>query len=180
MFVLSNQMREYELNKGKSVNALLYICKKLGGGWDKYSLLKILYFAEEKHLVTYGRPITGDQIIAMKYGPVPSWSFDCVKPRPENEKYFTIDSDTITANLEPDMDFLSKSELKCLDESINENSPLSFGELKKKSHNAAYEKTVHEQGLNAPIQFAEIAKSAGANDDLIAYISENISLKNWQ
>ncbi len=67
----AKNMIDFPFNREKSICSMLYICNMLGGEWDKYSLLKILYFAEQKHLVKYGRPITGDNIIAMDFGPVP-------------------------------------------------------------------------------------------------------------
>ncbi len=174
-------MADFQLNKAKCVTALLFICNRLGGEWDKYSLLKILYFAEEKHLLKYGRSITGDSIIAMKHGPVPSYCLDKVKSSPQNEKYFIIDEDDVVkAQQPPNLDYLSKSDINCLEESIAENSHLNFGELKKKSHNEAYNKTVEKKGLNSTISYIEIAKGLGASRELIHYIGERIDFKEWE
>lgn len=72
-------MNHYSCNKDKSIASLLFISEGLGGACELYPLLKILYFAEKKQLAKYGRSITGDAIIAMKYGPVPTCTYDLVK-----------------------------------------------------------------------------------------------------
>lgn len=172
-------MPEFELNKAKSVTALLYICQKLGGSWDKYSLLKILYFAEEKHLVKYGRPITGENIIAMKHGPVPSVSYDHVKRSPQSERYFAIEDDVVTAKQLPDLDYMSNSDIRCIDESIDENASLNFTGLKRKSHTEAYDRAVAERGLNTVIPFIEIARACKATPAILEYIEERIDFKEW-
>jgi len=48
-----------------TVNTLLYIIGKLGGTGDFHKVFKILYFADQKHLVRYGFAITDDRYIAM-------------------------------------------------------------------------------------------------------------------
>lgn len=173
-------MKEYKLDEQKSITSLLYICQSLGGAWDKYSLLKILYFAECKHLMKYGRPITGDSMIAMEYGPVPSFSYDNVKKTSSNAKYFEVDDTVIKALVKPNMDLLAESEVECLDESIKENCGLAFGALKKKSHDAAYDEARAQGGLNSTISYLSIAKAAGAGKDLLNYISEKVELNSWE
>ena len=61
----------FEFDKEKAINSMLYICQELGGSYDMYAVLKMLYFAEKKHISTYGRPITGDTIQALPHGTVP-------------------------------------------------------------------------------------------------------------
>jgi uncharacterized phage-associated protein len=42
-------------------------------------LLKLLYIADRESLKETGRPITGDQVVAMEHGPVLSGVFDLIK-----------------------------------------------------------------------------------------------------
>jgi len=63
----------------KTLNAILYIASKMGGAVDMHKLSKTLYFADSEHLSKYGRSITGDVYIKMKYGPVPSKTDDILK-----------------------------------------------------------------------------------------------------
>lgn len=85
----------------------------------------------------------------MKSGPVPSHSYDLVKNvrsgwaailSSHAHNAFDVRPDhRIVILREPDLNFLSRSERKCLDESLKENGNLTFGQLKAKSHDAAYD-----------------------------------------
>jgi uncharacterized phage-associated protein len=171
-------MLDFTLDKEKSTAALLYIIQKVGGSLDMYSLLKTLYFAESKHLVEYGRPITGDRIIAMNHGPVPSSSYDTVKPASIDQNNFFNEDNIVTAKQAPNMDCLSESDLECLDQSIAENSGLGFWKLKSKSHDAAYEWAIKNAGKNSTIPYVEIAKAFGADEAMIDYIKTNSENQN--
>jgi uncharacterized phage-associated protein len=160
-------MPEYTLNRTKAINSLLHICNSLGGAWDMYSLLKILYFAECKHLLSYGRPITGDAIMAMKHGPVPSFAYDTVKAASINKKYFEFEDYIITAKTNADLTTLAESEIECLNASIEDNKHLGFGDLKHKSHqNKAY----LDAKRDSLILYKDLACGEGANHDLLKYI----------
>lgn len=159
---------------------MLYICNALGGEWDKYSLLKILYFAEQNHLSKYGRPITGDNIIAMDFGPVPSISYDEIKYSKINPQFFEITQENIVkAKQIADKDLLSETDVECLDEAIEENKHLSFGDLKAKSHDAAYNWTLEHLGKNSTIPYLEIAKVKGASVEMLEYIKLTSETSNF-
>ena len=65
-------MRDFNLHKEKAVNSLLFVVSQLEKA-DTHKTYKILYFADQKHLLRYGRPISGDTYVKMKFGPVPSF-----------------------------------------------------------------------------------------------------------
>lgn len=171
-------MADFTFHKEKSTSALLYICDRLGGSWDMYSLLKILYFSECKHLVRYGRPITGDTIIAMDYGPVPLASYDSVKSGRLNAGVFEIEDTIVLAKEKPNLDCLSESDIECIDEAISENKNLSFGALKVKSHDESYEWAIKNNGKNSTIPYLEIAKAFGADKHMLDYIRLNSENQN--
>jgi len=168
------------LNKDKSIASLLYIIKTLGGKWDMYSVLKILYFAERSHLFEYGRTITGDAMIAMENGPVPSFSYDEVKIRTIDKNFFDTDEENIiVATKEPNIDTLSESEIECLDASIEDNKHLGFGDLKKKSHGSAYN-LARQRGINSSMSFIDLAKEGVEKEGMIDYIRENLQFNYWR
>ncbi len=162
-------MYKNSLNTDIAINALLYICNRISdedGRVDKYKLLKILYFAEKKHLSKYGRLITDDDFVAMEHGPVPSYCYDVTKTS-QNEGYFKIlNQSTLIPLKQVDLDELSESEIECLEEAIEENKDLSFKQLKAKSHDEAYNNT----GRNRCIDFDLIVKASGAGENLQDYI----------
>lgn len=60
----------------KTTQALNYFARMSGGDINKLKALKLVYFADRYHLRRYGRPITGDEYLAMPYGPVASGAKD--------------------------------------------------------------------------------------------------------
>lgn len=145
---------------------------------DFHKLFKILYFAERGHLSKYGRSITGDKYIAMKDGPVPSNIYDVLRVLGGDSIFntsidFTRDFAVknghyiylLNSNL--DMDIFSESEVECLSDSIEENKNLSFGILRDRSHDFAWQSA----NKNDDMSIFDIAKAGGANDDLLRYIS---------
>ena len=177
-------MNSIPFNEEKAIAAVLYVVKKLDGQVDMYKLAKILYFADQKHLITYGRTILGDEYVPMEYGPVPSAIYNAVKMINNDNTDYKLFSQQLHLSIKdgyrvilsstmPDMDELSCSDIECLDASIMENKALGFDELCKKSHKLAWS-TAAEKGLPR-IRIEDIAKEAGANDDFIKYIKDSIS-----
>ncbi|NQZ42707.1 MAG: SocA family protein [Flavobacteriaceae bacterium] len=162
------------------VNALLYILNKFEHNTTgKHKLFKILYFAEQKHLVKYGKTITGDSYIAMEYGPVPSWGFNIIKVAEGKENHDTFKEaasliDVIghnaVAKFTADLEWLSESEIECINESFEENKNLSFGELTDKSHDSAWDASIHY------MDFKKIAEAGGATQEMLDYISSKQEL----
>jgi hypothetical protein len=177
-------MNSIPFNEEKAIAAVLYILKNIGGQVDVHKLAKILYFADQKHLVTYGRTILGDEYVPMEYGPVPSSIYNAIKMINNANTDYKLFSQQLHLSVKdgyrvifssalPDMDELSLSDIECLDASIMENKALGFDALCKKSHKLAWS-TAAEKGLHR-IRIEDIAKEAGANDDFIEYIKDSIS-----
>ncbi len=145
------------INKDKLLHCLLYIASK-GSLTDIVHMAKILYFAEKAHLQQFGRFICGSTFARLQYGPVPSEAYDLLKALANrHQSYF------ITTNLDlfeaarnvigadisgrypryfavgkPSMELFSRSDLRCLDEAITTIGPLSFEELKERSHDEVW------------------------------------------
>jgi uncharacterized phage-associated protein len=167
---------QIDIEKAKAV--VLYIAGQLGET-DFHRVFKILYFAEKEHLVNYGRPIVGDTYYAMKNGPVPSFIYDALKYARGNGAYsdsfvsianaITIKSNfTFVAKENADLDELSKSDIACLDKSIQENKDIEYTALTEKSHDEAWKSADKDDAMNLEI----IAKAGGANDEMLKYIEE--------
>lgn len=166
------------------LNSLLYILNKFEGRkTDSHQLFKILYFAEQKHLSIYGKSITSDKYVAMKFGPVPSSGFDivnCTKGNGDSysnsinqaSNFLIVEGFNITALAEADLEWLSETEIFCLDESYNENKDLDFTQLTNKSHDSAWDKAIHYMDK------VKIAEAGGADENVIKYLSSKEELKN--
>jgi uncharacterized phage-associated protein len=184
-------MFQFITDKDKAINAALFVLQQVGGT-DYHKVFKILYFAEQFHLKSYGRPLTGDAYQAMQYGPVPSFLYDVFKAAekgasPFNEAMERSGAFSVTrqgknpivkALMEPDMDELSESDLEALQLSIDENGKLKFDELVKKSHDTAWDRA--EKNEDIEMSYLDIAEAAGSSKDMLSYISlqaENSSSK---
>jgi len=177
----------FDIDKMKAV--LLYVTKKAESvsKSDLLTVFKVLYFADQKHLAKYGRPIIDDHYIAMKHGPVPSIIYDWFKvirgdgfrvPAFENIYHcFELkDGKTIVSKTEPDLGEISKSELDCLNASFEENHHLDFTTLSDKSHDAAW----NNANTNDMMDILDIAKAGGATDEMIKFIETHLDRKHFQ
>lgn len=121
----------FNMNPQKAVEAVLWIIKN--GESNMYNIWKILFTAEKYHLNKYGRPITGDKYMAMEYGTVPSWLYDTAKLRKQGVGFYK-DANSLFAEREPLLDYLSKSDISALKYGLKEYSGLSFAEVRDKNH----------------------------------------------
>jgi uncharacterized phage-associated protein len=181
-------MTSFTFNQEKAIESIKVVLSNLNGECGFHKLFKILYFAEQKHLAKYGRPIFSDTYVAMKNGPVPSSVYDILKivkgesryAMPELidffGKFFSI-RDHHHVHIEDksiDLDLFSESEIECLVESINENRFLGFQTLSDKSHDFAWKNAEP----NEKILVLDMAKAGGANDELLKFIAINIENEN--
>ncbi|MEI6825251.1 MAG: Panacea domain-containing protein [Desulfuromonadales bacterium] len=173
----------FPFDENKAIAIMLFVTRKLYAEKikaDLHKVFKIIYFADQKHLVRYGRPVlTGDDYIAMNHGPVPSRVYDIIKTiRGESlncscrdySSFLKVNGHFLVPVAEPDLDELSESDVACLDESLRENKSLSFIELRDKSHDGAYNKA----GKDDKISLKEIAKVAGADHTMLKYLSAKL------
>ncbi len=162
-------MNSFKLNRDKAVNSLLYVVSRLDKA-DKHKTFKILYFADMKHIKEYGRPINGDTYIKMDYGPVPSFIKNIVEEEIKGLEEVVSVYNKIFIQLvqQPNLDFLSESDIECLDKSIDDNKELSFTALTDKSHDSAY------HNASWQIDYLDMAKVAGADINTLTYIREQM------
>lgn len=158
----------FDLDKSKAINSILFVINKLGSDKsDKHKVFKILYFADQKHLVRYGRPITGDAYVKMEYGPVPSYLRDVTEGNHKKGMIEIRGKFHLQSSYPYDLDDFSESELECLSEAIEENQNISFGDLTEKSHDKAW------QNASWHINYLSIAKAATDDIDMLRYIQIN-------
>jgi len=148
---------QFDFNIEKGIESVLYILELLENKVQPtiHSVSKVLYFADQEHLERYGRVIFGDSYYAMKHGPVPSQIYDLLKlvrgdlspifqpPREICEQvlhaFKIVDKHNIKKLRESNTDFLSDSDMECLNNSATKYGSLSFEELTNLSHDRAWE-----------------------------------------
>lgn len=174
-------MKNKSFKEDTSINAILYILQKLGGSCDMHKLSKIFYFADQKHLSDYARTITGDVYVAMQYGPVPSKINDIMKAV-RGDSYFQYPTDkfeftdryTIRSKQDADLDYLSGSDLECLDYAIDLCKNKSFSELTEFSHRLAWNKG--RDNKDNSISFADMLLEMNDEEEYIAYVVSKMEM----
>ncbi|MEK6752753.1 MAG: Panacea domain-containing protein [Chloroflexota bacterium] len=170
------------LDTQKALEAIVYVSQKTN---NLFNVVKTLYFADKFHLENYGRLITGDRYIAMEDGPVPSGAYDLIKFVRGDE--FTYNSKIIDAHPEKaikvvrdgketmvsplreyDPDYLSESDIECLDKSIELFAKMNTSKLWDIVHQEeAYKKTPP----NKTMPISEIILSLPNGKDVLEFLN---------
>ena len=176
-----------QFDKQKLTEVILYILNKTKG-LDYYHVFKIIYFANIAHLAKYGFPMVSDEFCALPDGPVPSILYNCIKgdvhcdkelkdmlektvAKGADDAYYMLE-----AKRDADLDYLSKADIEALDQSIEENRNLPYGELRAKSHGEEWSRAYNQQGRKV-MDIVGMAKDAMASEDMIEYIKENLAVE---
>lgn len=176
-------------DRKKLSELILFILDKTGGV-DFYHAFKILYFAEMKHLAKWGSGFVPDEFCALKYGPVPTQLYDAVKelnhPRmilseelSEVIQFAGEDApNVLLPKREANLKYLSKSEIEALEQSIEENESLTFGQLMRKSHDEAWEEANRRTNGTNVISPVSMARVLNADDAMLEYIEEQMQIES--
>ena len=169
---------------------VLYVLGQMPQGVDYIHLFKILYFAQQKHLVTYGMPLMEDTFCARKHGPVPTLTYKVLKAsesgqtfeQKEMQEYLSAvkvelrdGHQMVMAIQKADMDELSKSDVLVLDECINRLRNIDAFDLSDLSHDKAWlkaKRTADRTGEDAKIPMYDIADAGGATKEMLSVIRE--------
>ncbi len=167
--------------KDVAIQAILYVVQRIGKRTDIHKICKVLYFADQSHLSKYGRSITGDTYIAMQYGPVPSNVEDIFKAL-RGDSYFSgyvedlkaflgfANKYILIAKKEADLDYLSETDIECLDNAIEKCKDKSFSELTEMSHDLAWSNTLRDRAMS----IKDILREVGDDEDYVSYIDNKI------
>ncbi|MCC3156433.1 SocA family protein [Hymenobacter sp. 15J16-1T3B] len=174
------------LEPEKALNTLLFVIQQLGQpGYHK--VFKTLYFAEQRHLTTWGASLmAGDRFVKMVDGPVPSDMYNFIKftngnhdgrnyPPALVEKVknsiAAVGRHNVIALTLPDVDYLAQAEIDSLLWSVEKCATLGFGKLRDLSHDQAWESVK----FNETIEPVAIAAAGGATPEELDYLRESLS-----
>jgi hypothetical protein len=173
----------FRFDEEKAIATLLYISRTLIERRlkpDLHKIFKIMYFADIKHMVKYGRSVTSDYYVAMADGPVPSQIYDMAKAVRGDSMACSSDKYTpffeirgryiVSPKRPPNLENLSGSDIECLYQSFLENQGLTYNQLKKKSHDTAYDRA--DKNKNSEISPEDMALVGGGNGVAITYMQE--------
>ena len=159
----------FQFDRIKAIEAILYLANKLENP-GRYVICKLLYLADKCSLEKYGRFIFGDSYFAMKAGATPSNAYDLLKEAtqlPVNG--IKVRGNRVIPLRKPDLDYLSKSDIECLDKIIN----TPHERMIRDTHDDAWQKSWDNRGSkkSAKIPVENIVKLLANPNDLIDYLS---------
>lgn len=172
-------------DKDRALQSVLYIIEAMGGRCDMHKIFKTLYFADRMHISEYGRSITSDRYIAMQFGPVPSKTDDIFKAV-RGDSFFSDKADDLKTYFRfvnkyivegcvaPDVDYLSESDVECLDKAILLCKNLNFGQLTELSHGLAWQSTSRDREMSVK----DILREAGDTEEYVDYIASRLKMES--
>ncbi|WP_291299367.1 Panacea domain-containing protein [Elioraea sp.] len=132
----------------------------------QYYIGKVFFFADKEHLLDWGRPISGDEYVALEHGPVPSVIYDMLKadaglPDAVNEElaqWVTITSNgnkrEVTVGekqCRADYPALSEGEKAALLGALATYGKMPFDKIRDIAHEEPAFREAWESGLHNPI-----------------------------
>lgn len=175
----------------KTAEVLLFLAAKVPK-FDQYKACKMLFLSDKKHLVRFGRTITGDSYDALEHGPIPSLTRDRIKVFLDDatqgsdlRELFSLNKKFRYPRLEPlrqpNLDFLSRSDLEVLEETISEFGTKSFEELKALTHEMAAYKKVWKDSMSVksfPMALEDFfEQDEDAIEGVLEDMKENLQLR---
>lgn len=169
---------------------LLYILNRVPDNRRSiYFIVKAAFCAQESHLVRWAVPLYEDEIFALPFGPVPSTIYNILKGArgdahlndvrlKEVANCIICQEESFYATEEADLSWLSPSAINCLDEAILTISTKTFGDLYDTTHESEeYKRAWNSKGRKI-MSLVGIAKSAGADEGVLEYLSEHLEIKS--
>jgi len=160
----------FQFNQTKAIEVILYIISKAPVP-NLYGICKLLYLADKASLEKYGRFIFGESYVAMEEGSVPSNAYNLLK-NPTNA--LKREGNHFKASRTPELDYLSRTDIECLDKTLEEfGGRNSWTKRKTACHDAAWEIAWDKRGSSQsyPISIENIAELFEKSDELIDYLS---------
>ncbi len=133
----AHQIR-FPFESNKAIQAVLWLLHRNNGSMDKLQLVKLLFYADHKHLIEYGRPILGGEYFVLTHGPVCSELLDMLdgiqQSGVSNLPLKARGQYDIIATESPDRQLLSESDLNALDEIYREYGHIDKWKLRDMTH----------------------------------------------
>lgn len=164
----------FKFNESKATEVILYLTQKLSIP-NVYRICKLLYLSDKASLAKYGRFIFGESYVAMRGGGTPSNVYDLLKRlRSTPTDALKVDGNIVRALRNPDLDYLSKSDLECLDLVISRYGK-NWTDMKNDAHDDAWQGAWDNKGVKQSNQIPveNIARMFPDSNDLIDYLSNS-------
>ena len=178
---------KFIFNERKAAQAAARLIQQSGGEMNYLALMKLLYLIDREALARFGRPITGDKVVAMKHGPVLSRVYNLVShkkqelPQSEWHKFISRPNAyvyTVKFSGVPDVSELSQAEVALVDEIFAKFRGVDEWELVNHHHKQLPEWR-DPKNSSVTIPFEEILRAAGVSKKDIEAIAENAAADSY-
>ncbi len=179
---------EVTFSPERSLEAVLLVAGRLAKP-AIHEVLKLLYFADKIHLSRYGWLASGDDYVAMKFGPVASGAYNLLKAARGDESgwihpefyrlvrgAFEIADDKRSISLLRSFNpaQLSPAYVACLEETLKSYAGMSFGARTELSHDdawrAAWDVAGEDEVGQSPMPVESIARTLSNSEDVVAQL----------
>ncbi len=166
---------DFMFNRAKAIEVILYLASKVSNS-DIYGICKLLYLVDKTNLEKYGRFIFGESYVAMQEGATPSNAYDLLKEASESSVTgLSVDTNQVVALREANLDYLSESDVECLDQIISIYGKAPNWVRRRDTHDDAWKKAWASRGnmgsVRIPVE--SIAKLLSDSDDIISHLSNS-------
>jgi uncharacterized phage-associated protein len=171
-----------EANYKKVTQALNWLARKEGGSINKMKAIKLVWLVDRLHLREYGRPVTNDDYVAMKFGPVGSITrniTDEAIPYLTDEQYGysrnyikKISDNFFSSTNDVDVSVFSESEIVTLEKIYKEFGKFDQYELRDLTHEypewKRFEPKIEAGQINqAPMSYSDFFENPAETSELL-------------
>lgn len=164
-------------NETKATQAAAYLLKLEGGRMNYMKLIKLLYLADRKALLTWRRPVTTDRYVSMKCGPVLSRVYGFISQGSGNSLWEAVISRygqyEVSLEYDPGDSDLSEADITVLDEIFFEYGKISNTRLVDLTHELPEWRNPGRS--STPISYGDILKAGGANESEIGTFENELA-----
>jgi len=177
-------MIKYRFNRTKAIQATAVLLRRAGPArTENYlKIMKILYYADRESLAKTGRPITGDEVYAMRWGPVLSQTLDLIRDRTygteEWLRHIATENNNIRLIEDPGNAELCQFEIDLLHELWDKYKDVDPFDLAEETHDLPeYVKNKPDPKSRNPITFEDMLEATGRGHDIEAIQSDAHELR---
>jgi hypothetical protein len=106
------------------------------------------------------------------------WSFHTNDALSQVSESIGWDDERFSAKEQPDLDYLSMSDIEALDEAIATVSKMSFNEILSSTHGPEWTRAFNNESGKRVMDVVRIAKEAGADEATLQYLKEYLELES--
>ncbi len=167
----------------KATQAAARLISLAGGHLNVLKLMKLLYLAERRAIVEFGRPITFDSYCSMPHGPVMSFTYDQIQTAEKDSYWGKHISErdghevALRGTKAPPCDQLSPAEEGLIDEVWKKFGRMGKYQLRDFTHTLP---EWHDpQGSSRPIRIEDILQAEGFSADDVSDVIEGLRAEEF-